>query len=115
MREQTWLASCNPNPATTFEAVVHMVQGGSGTGVHLGNGLVITCAHVVDAKDDGEDEANDRMPCRIGRRKVLMFPSGRVFISQCVSVVESLDGVMDVAALLLSVEIQIPAADTADR
>jgi hypothetical protein len=36
----------------TFDAVVHFVQAGSGTGVHVGGGKIVTCAHVVDARDD---------------------------------------------------------------
>eukprot|EP01052_Picozoa_sp_SAG31_P026742 SAG31_NODE_2446_length_5678_cov_9.411185_9_plen_141_part_00 len=34
----------------TFDAVVHFVQAGSGTGVHVGQGLILTCAHVVDSR-----------------------------------------------------------------
>ncbi len=35
-------------------AAVHLVP--SGSGVHLGGGLVLTCAHCIDHDDDGADE-----------------------------------------------------------
>ena len=37
-----------PSAPRTFDAVVHVVQSASGTGVHVGNGQILTCAHVVD-------------------------------------------------------------------
>jgi len=63
---------------STFDAVCHFVQGVSGTGVHVGGGLVLTCAHVVHASDDDVDgEGDDKdggdgssVPMRVGRKKV---------------------------------------------
>ena len=41
----------------TIRAAVHVVPGGSG--VHLGEGLVLTCAHCVAADDDDDDDEDD--------------------------------------------------------
>lgn len=76
----------------TFDAVVHFVQAGSGTGVHVGDGLVLTCAHVVDARDDDGEDEGAKVTRRIGRRKVLMFASGRTFIAECAAAAETTDG-----------------------
>jgi hypothetical protein len=35
-----------PSRACTYDAVVHFIQEGSGTGVHIGDGIILTCAHV---------------------------------------------------------------------
>ena len=40
-----------------IRASVHLVP--SGSGVHLGGGLVLTCAHCVDHDDDEEDDDDD--------------------------------------------------------
>jgi hypothetical protein len=102
---QAWL----PDAATTFDAVVHFVQSGSGTGVHVGDGLVLTCAHVVDARDDDIlEESSGELPKRLGRKKVLMFASGATFLAVCVAVEESTDGCVDVAVLKLGVQL-VPA------
>ena len=73
---------------------------------------MLTCAHVVDARDDdavGKSEGGDGAPLpeRVGRQKVLMFPSGRTFLAECASTVESHDGNEDAAAMLLGVEIMV--------
>eukprot|EP01047_Picozoa_sp_COSAG01_P013485 COSAG01_NODE_635_length_14662_cov_12.488773_12_plen_383_part_00 len=92
----------------TFDAVVQVVQGASGTGVHVHTGgagfemrQVLTCAHVVAAGDDDGDDDGDAevVPQRVGRRKLVMFPSGRTFIAQCAAVHESVDGSEDVAVV----------------
>lgn len=41
-KQYSWL----PPRISTYEAVVHFIQEGSGTGVHVGNGIILTCAHV---------------------------------------------------------------------
>ena len=101
-------------PAKTFDAVVHFVQAGSGTGVHVGNGLLLTCAHVVDGRDD-DDEEEERSgggeatsPTRTGRTKVVMFASGRTFLATCVSVLEEENGTKDTAAMVLGAELAVP-------
>jgi hypothetical protein len=92
---------------TSFDSVVHFVQSGSGTGVHIGDGLVLTCAHVVDARDD----ASDTMPdSRLGREKVVVFPSERAFLTRCVSCVESADGLKDVAVMQILHEIPLSSS-----
>lgn len=96
------------DPSSTFDAVVHFVQGGLGTGVHIGGGgQVLTCAHVVDARDDTslDHDAVDQL--RVGRQKVVMFPSGRAFIAECASVEESEDGTHDVALLMVGAELAV--------
>ena len=125
-----------------------------------GHGMVITCAHVVAARDDEDEGPAAKIPPRIGRRKVVivlvmggdtpvylctrtytqrvlqhddsyprtcnnistttdvqapthvrvpvqvvMFPSGRAFIAQCASTVETIDGAEDVALMILGAEI----------
>jgi len=91
-----------PAGATTFDATVHFVQSGSGTGVHIGGGRVLTCAHVVDSRDDEQDGSDESsLPARVGRRKLVMFPNGRTFVAACVAVNESADGCKDVAVVSL--------------
>ena len=102
----TALKGCDwlPDAASTFDAVAHVVQSGSGTAVHVGGGHVLTCAHVIDARDDATLEDEGRVPQRVGRRKLLMFASGATFVAHCVSVEESADGASDVAVLVLGAE-----------
>ena len=119
LTRHAWLPSCTSNDGeqeicalvTSFDSVVHFVQSGSGTGVHIGDGFVLTCAHVVDARDD----ISDVMPgSRLGREKVVVFPSERAFLTRCVSCVESADGLKDVAVMQILHEIplwrSVPAA-----
>jgi hypothetical protein len=103
-RESTtfnWLPSHN----NTFSSVVHFVQAGSGTGVHVGNGKVLTCAHVVESKED--DGYIDTIPVRIGRQKVIMFASGRTFLSECCAQLENVDGSQDCCCVSVGMEIDI--------
>ena len=72
LKQHPWLPAGSIE--STFDCVVHFVQSGSGTGVHIGHGVVLTCAHVIDSRDD---EA-DAMPNRLGREKVVVFPSKRL-------------------------------------
>jgi hypothetical protein len=102
-KKTTWLPS--PSQRQTFGAVVHFVQAGSGTGVHVGNGKILTCAHVIDARSD--EELVDIIPNRIGRQKVVMFSSGRTFLTECAANLETLDGTQDVAVVMLGVEINV--------
>jgi hypothetical protein len=110
LRTHNWL----PSPEHTFDAVVHVVQAAGGTGVHVGGGTVLTCAHVVDAADDAADDAGPT-PVRTGRCKTVMFPSGRVFIAECVAAIECLDGTDDVAALALVAEVLVDAVSGGGR
>ena len=112
-RDKYWMASSGtvrqawlPAADATFDAVVHFVQAGSGTGVHIGGGKVLTCAHVVDARDDDAMEEGE-IPTRLGRQKLLMFASGRTFIAECVAVQESEDGSEDVAVATLGTELAV--------
>jgi len=100
--KKSWL---EVTPDSTFDAVVHFVQAGSGTGVHVGGGKILTCAHVVDARDDDDNNDDDLLPERRGRLKVVMFASGRTFLAECTSVVETVDGFEDVAVLVLGAEV----------
>ena len=81
--------------------------------MHIGNGLVLTCAHVVDRRDDDEegrddDELDAVAPSRLGRQKLVMFPhSGRTFISECCAVDETADGGRDVAVVVLGAEVAV--------
>ena len=105
LKHHDWLpdaAACS-----TFDAVVHFVQAGSGTGVHVGGGRVLTCAHVVDARDDDALEEGDEPVARIGRTKLVMFPSGRTFLCACVAVQETADGHEDAALLELGEELAL--------
>lgn len=80
-----------------FDSVVHIVQPESGTGVHIGKGYILTCAHVVCADED-DDSAP---PSRVGRVKFVMFPSGKMFPARCVHAKETSDGQVDCALLKL--------------
>ena len=104
-----------PARAETFDAVCHFVQAASGTGVHVAGGSILTCAHVIDHRDDAELEAEGELPVRLGRRKLVMFGSGRTFLAECVAVDESTDGMHDVAVLALRTELAVsllpPQAD----
>mmetsp|Transcript_12834 Transcript_12834/g.20942 ORF Transcript_12834/g.20942 Transcript_12834/m.20942 type:complete len:401 (-) Transcript_12834:1477-2679(-) len=107
MKTYSWL----PPRACTYDAVVHFIQEGSGTGVHVGGGLILTCAHVVDSRDD----CDDIIPCRIGRMKTIMFPSGSVFLARCVAVTEGENGILDSAALrICALVMDFPAASYGD-
>jgi len=76
--------------------------------VHVGGGRILTCAHVVDARDDEEVEEVGKVPLRVGRLKLVMFPvGGRTFVAECTAATES-DGV-DVAVLLLRAEVTAEA------
>eukprot|EP00466_Bigelowiella_natans_P003695 jgi/Bigna1/146728/aug1.120_g21436 len=90
-----------------FESVVHFVQPEGGTGIHLGNGKILTCAHVVsvDKDDEGQDPLNGSQ--RIGRKKLVMFPSGKILAAECVFAMETEDGQFDCATL----ELQNPAKE----
>ena len=103
-----WLPS--QTTSTTFDAVVHFVQGGSGTGVHIGNGKILTCSHVIDTRAD--EELIDIIPTRVGRQKLVMFSSGRVFITECAATCETLDGTQDVAIVVLGAEIPLQSLPT---
>lgn len=93
------------DPRETFDAVVHFVQAGGGTGVHLGHGRILTCAHVVEARDD--EAADTDVPCRLGRRKLVMFANMRTFICECRAVEETKEGSSDVAVLQLVSEVGV--------
>jgi hypothetical protein len=107
-RKYAWLEG---RGAATFDAVVHFVQAGSGTGVHIGDGRVLTCAHVIDCRDDDRLDEGD-VPDRHGRKKVLMFPSGRTFIAECAAVQETSDGTKDVAMVVLGAEVDVTSLPT---
>jgi hypothetical protein len=91
---------------SSFDAVVHVVQGAGGTGIHVGGGRVLTCAHVVDSRDD-ESLSEDELPSRVGRKKVVMFANKRTYICECTAVEETVDGCVDVAVLVLGDEVQV--------
>ncbi len=48
----------------------YLFQDGSGTGVHIGHGMLLTCAHVIDSRDDSEEGAVNH---RVGRDKLVSF------------------------------------------
>jgi hypothetical protein len=97
-----------PDASSTFDAVVHFVQSGSGTGVHVGGGLILTCAHVVD--DGVSDEDNSVCVDRVGIQKVVTFPSGRTFLTACREVLEDDESGSDVAVVEIVAEIPIGSA-----
>eukprot|EP01043_Picozoa_sp_COSAG02_P059461 COSAG02_NODE_7586_length_2947_cov_2.376404_2_plen_486_part_00 len=118
-KDKYWMASSRSHKyawletggAATFDAVVHFVQAGSGTGVHIGDGRVLTCAHVIDCRDDDHMDEGD-IPDRHGRKKVLMFASGRTFIAECAAVQETSDGIKDVAMVVLGAEVDVSSLPT---
>jgi hypothetical protein len=58
----------------------------------------------VDARDDDDC---DGIPKRVGRQKVVMFPSGRVFLTKCVNVNETENGDVDVAVVRIGEEVNL--------
>jgi len=90
-KSERWWA--NPNK-DTLSATVHFVSGEGGTGVHFGNGLILTCAHVLSYIQDDE---NGIPESRIGRKKMVIFPSRKCFETECVKCLESEDGKHDLA------------------
>lgn len=76
---------------------------------------VLTCAHVVCSRDDEASEERGERIDRVGREKILMFPSGRMVLARCASVIESPDGVSDVAVLHLGAEIDLASLHPTGR
>lgn len=101
-RSMRWCISCRVSVVLVY--CVHVVSVDDGSG--RGSGSVLTCAHVVSADDDnGDGKGNRPPPNRLGRQKVIMFPSGRTFITEYKVVVEASDGIVDVAAMTLVIKI----------
>ena len=96
-----------PARGETFDAVCHVVQAASGTAVHVGGGSILTCAHVIDQRDDADLEEVGELPARRGRQKLVMFASGRTFLAECVAVDESTNGTHDVSVLVLRSELDV--------
>mmetsp|Transcript_14797 Transcript_14797/g.16867 ORF Transcript_14797/g.16867 Transcript_14797/m.16867 type:complete len:374 (+) Transcript_14797:144-1265(+) len=71
-----------------LEASVHIIP--SGSGVHLGQGLILTCAHCVTHDDYGDDD-DDRDDLKIGRIVELVNAKGETFGSVCIQSSSSLD------------------------
>ena len=73
-----------------MEAAVHIIPSGSGT--HLGNGWVLTCAHCV-AHDDyiDSDDNDDNEEDKIGRAVELINARGETFGSVCAKVCNEAD------------------------
>lgn len=97
-----------PKPDETFDTCVHFIQGGSGTGIHIGSGNILTCAHVLDSRQDDivrEQEGDNFVPERLGRKRVVMFPSGRMFFTTCIATEENASGTRDVAVMKIGDEI----------
>ena len=103
----TTTATSSSLSETLLGTTVEVLQPELGAGVHIGDGIVLTCAHVVAAP---EDEAKGGLPERVGRRKLVAFGCGRVFVAVCTAVHESLDGDRDTAAMRLEAELIIPPA-----
>ena len=78
-----------------MDAAVHMVP--SGSGIHIGQGFVLTCAHCIDHDDDeDEDEEKDASESlngnkRKGRAKPIVTARGVVSTGVCVAVDEGND------------------------
>ncbi|GMI12316.1 hypothetical protein TrVE_jg7500 [Triparma verrucosa] len=100
--DETSTTSWLPSPTQTFDTVVHFLQSGSGTGVTI-SCKIVTCAHVVDSEDDDDDD--DIVPDRIGRKRVVIYGDGRMFLTECERVIENIDGSQDVARLKIIEEI----------
>ncbi len=78
---------CGVEPA--MNAAVHIIPSGSGT--HLGNGLILTCAHCVSHDDFVEDEEEDKEEDKIGRAVELVNARGETFGSVCIDVCNDTD------------------------
>jgi S1-C subfamily serine protease len=69
----------NEFASRTLDACVHVVSEEFGSGFHLGDGVIVTCAHVVSHNDDSDDI----VPDRIGRCKMFIFRDGKWVIARC--------------------------------
>ena len=85
-------------------AAVHIIP--SGSGVHLGGGLLLTCAHCISHDDDDDDEDSNEAPQRVGRVKELVTARGLTFGARCVATDES----SDVALLRILPSETLPAS-----
>jgi hypothetical protein len=83
-----------------LEAAVHIIP--SGSGVHLGRGLILTCAHCVthdddadgsedEDEDDDDNDDNDNDEMKIGRAVELVNAKGQTFGSICIDACSSTD------------------------
>ena len=82
--------------SSTMESVCHFIQKEGETGVHLQNGYVLSCAHVIasdtDPEGDGGDgHDGDAVIDRIGRIKYVVFANGSIYKTECVAVNEADD------------------------
>lgn len=69
---------------SAMKACVHFVP--SGSGVHVGDGVILTAAHCVSADgdpDESDDEDDVPPPDRVGRWKRLITADGVVALARC--------------------------------
>lgn len=79
--------------SSTMDTVCHFIQKEGGTGVHLQNGYVLSCAHVIAADTDPDEEGEGELDAvdRIGRIKYVVFANGAIYKTECVAVNEEDD------------------------
>ena len=77
--------------SSTMESVCHFIQKEGGTGVHIGNGYLLSCAHVIASDFDPENEEDvdeEQVIDRIGRLKYVIFADASIYRVKCVAVNE---------------------------
>eukprot|EP01083_Nonionella_stella_P171749 587432_1 len=98
-RSQFWVSSASKSAkprywkqndaflSRTIHSVCHFIQKECGTGVHIGNGYVLSCCHViVSDTDDDKDHIK-----RIGRIKYILFANGIIYSAKCIAFNEEWD------------------------
>ncbi len=74
-----------------MKAAVHIIP--SGSGIHLGNGFILTCAHCVAHDDfvDSDDMNDDDESSKLQRAVELVNARGEIFGSICVNASNDID------------------------
>ena len=77
-----WKSNDSNFISNTMNSVCHFIQKESGTGVHIGDGMILSCAHVIAS--DIDDEENEAKIDRINRNKYVIFANGIIYKAKCI-------------------------------
>ena len=102
-----WFTSCRLDPGQGFTSGA---DGFSPAPMWSPPGMTRCSSHtypISGLQPDIWQADEGTIPHRLGRWRLVMFPSGRTFLTECASVVESLDGTQDVALVALGAELDV--------
>ncbi len=91
----------------TLLATCHFIQSCTGTGIHIGNGYILTCSHVVESEIFDEEYYDDSDNFYIGTIKWIMFANGIIYCCQCIAIHTSIESRNDLALLKIIKESEI--------